>query len=382
MRRERSRSGCASLIPTSSTRSPSRPPSPCRPPRRCAMSTPGLPGTGPYRVESAEEAKVVLTRNPRFGEHSTAAQPQTYPDRIEVQLGPDENAQLRAGRAGRGRRRLRCLVRGPEEARGASDAASQPGLRASDDGDRVGVPQHEAGTVRRRSRPPSRELRGRPAGDPAQRTGRAADLPDPAAGHPRLPALLPVPPRSPASPPSHRRRGGQGCRGGALVGRGRPHEAAHAGASGGRCAMPACALASSSRVWRTTSTMPTRSACRRDGSPGSLDYPSPTNIFVPLLSCGQSENAGRFCDRVAGGRWAGAPAALQTTDQPAAGGDVGAARPDRPPIKRRGSRWRTSRARRSSASGSGTSSTTRSGVCCWISCGCDEFLTVWRSLLA
>jgi ABC-type transport system substrate-binding protein len=48
-----------------------------------------------------------------------------------------------------------------------------------------------------------------------------------------------------------------------------------------------------------------------------LDYPSPTNVFGPLLSCGQSENVGRFCDPAleALGRRAGR---TQTSDQPAA----------------------------------------------------------------
>jgi ABC-type transport system substrate-binding protein/DNA-binding SARP family transcriptional activator len=42
----------------------------------------GVPGTGPYKVQSYRHARLVLVRNPWFKEWSAAAQPYGYPDRI------------------------------------------------------------------------------------------------------------------------------------------------------------------------------------------------------------------------------------------------------------------------------------------------------------
>jgi len=43
----------------------------------------GVPGTGPYVIQSYANHHLVLARNPRFREWSAAAQPDGYPDRIE-----------------------------------------------------------------------------------------------------------------------------------------------------------------------------------------------------------------------------------------------------------------------------------------------------------
>ena len=44
----------------------------------------GVPGTGPYMIQSYKKSRLVLVRNPRFREWYAAAQPNGYPDRIVV----------------------------------------------------------------------------------------------------------------------------------------------------------------------------------------------------------------------------------------------------------------------------------------------------------
>ena len=62
----------------------------------------GLPSTGPYRFARADlDREVLLVRNPRFHEWSSAAQPAGYPDRIRVRIGPKPEAQLAAIKDGR-----------------------------------------------------------------------------------------------------------------------------------------------------------------------------------------------------------------------------------------------------------------------------------------
>ena len=56
-------------------------------PRKVSMTKParlGVPGTGPYMIRSYKHLHLVLVRNPRFREWSAAAQPNGYPDRIEL----------------------------------------------------------------------------------------------------------------------------------------------------------------------------------------------------------------------------------------------------------------------------------------------------------
>ncbi len=62
----------------------------------------GLPATGPYRFARFDpKREVLLVRNPHFREWSSAAQPAGYPDRIRVRLGLSPQAQLAAIRDGR-----------------------------------------------------------------------------------------------------------------------------------------------------------------------------------------------------------------------------------------------------------------------------------------
>ena len=63
------------------------------------MTTPeqlGIPGTGPYEVQSWAHEQVVLVRNPRFRLWSAAAQPEGYPDRIVVTFKGSLGSQLTA----------------------------------------------------------------------------------------------------------------------------------------------------------------------------------------------------------------------------------------------------------------------------------------------
>jgi ABC-type transport system substrate-binding protein/DNA-binding SARP family transcriptional activator len=56
-------------------------------PQKVSMTKParlGVPGTGPYMIRSYKHSHLVLVRNPRFREWSAAAQPNGYPDRIEL----------------------------------------------------------------------------------------------------------------------------------------------------------------------------------------------------------------------------------------------------------------------------------------------------------
>ena len=56
-----------------------------------------VPATGPYMVASAEPGhRYVLTRNPHFREWSQAAQPDGYPDRIELRLDVPKARQIDA----------------------------------------------------------------------------------------------------------------------------------------------------------------------------------------------------------------------------------------------------------------------------------------------
>jgi peptide/nickel transport system substrate-binding protein len=65
------------------------------PPR--ASDVAPVPATGPYMVASAEPGhRYVLTRNPHFREWSQAAQPDGYPDRIELRLDVPKARQIDA----------------------------------------------------------------------------------------------------------------------------------------------------------------------------------------------------------------------------------------------------------------------------------------------
>ena len=61
---------------------------------RTARTRLGVPGTGPYVVRSYGHARLVLARNPYFRTWSPAAQPDGYPDRIQVTFGGSLEAQV------------------------------------------------------------------------------------------------------------------------------------------------------------------------------------------------------------------------------------------------------------------------------------------------
>ena len=56
----------------------------------------GVPGTGPYVIQSFRHSQIVLVRNPHFRQWSAAAQPDGYPDRIVLTYHNSLDAQLTA----------------------------------------------------------------------------------------------------------------------------------------------------------------------------------------------------------------------------------------------------------------------------------------------
>jgi peptide/nickel transport system substrate-binding protein len=60
-----------------------------------------IPGTGPYRIASADRREVRFVRNPYFHEWSRAAQPAGRPDAVVWRFGLDRAAMVRAVRTGR-----------------------------------------------------------------------------------------------------------------------------------------------------------------------------------------------------------------------------------------------------------------------------------------
>ena len=59
-----------------------------------------LPATGPYVADRVGAREVTLVRNPRFREWSKAAQPDGYPDRIELTLSASPREAVRAAERG------------------------------------------------------------------------------------------------------------------------------------------------------------------------------------------------------------------------------------------------------------------------------------------
>jgi YVTN family beta-propeller protein len=79
---------------------PSARPVPPGTPRTHLAALP-VPSTGPYRVGAFEPGRrLLLVRNPRFREWSQAAQPDGFPDRIEIAMDPDPQARVQAVLAG------------------------------------------------------------------------------------------------------------------------------------------------------------------------------------------------------------------------------------------------------------------------------------------
>ena len=172
-------------------------------PARAADIRP-VPATGPYMVASYQlRHRLVLTRNPRFREWSQAAQPDGYPDRIELRLDVPQS------------RHVDAILRG--EADTVPDTVPPQRLREL-------LTQHAAQThVEPRPGdvalflntrvPPFDDVRVRRALNFAvdRRAvvravggagGRHADVPDPPAQLPRLRPLLPLP-----TPPTCARHG-------------------------------------------------------------------------------------------------------------------------------------------------------------------------------
>jgi peptide/nickel transport system substrate-binding protein len=64
---------------------------------RAAIATRPVPGTGPYRVARFDPGRrLLLVRNEGFREWSRAAQPDGYPDRIDIRMDNDPGARVRA----------------------------------------------------------------------------------------------------------------------------------------------------------------------------------------------------------------------------------------------------------------------------------------------
>jgi YVTN family beta-propeller protein len=64
---------------------------------RAVLATGAVPSTGPYRVgDFVPGRRLLLVRNERYHEWSRAAQPDGYPDRIDIQMADDPNVRLRA----------------------------------------------------------------------------------------------------------------------------------------------------------------------------------------------------------------------------------------------------------------------------------------------
>ncbi|HSD80710.1 MAG TPA: ABC transporter substrate-binding protein, partial [Solirubrobacteraceae bacterium] len=277
----------------------------------------GLPGTGPYRVAEFADERIVLTRNPRFREHSSAAQPQTYPDRIEVRLGLPQDAQLDV------------VERGDADvAFDASSATSRKleRLQTTRASQLYVHPSTHAVSfvVLNTRRPPFDDVRARRAVNFA--VDRRAIVRE---GHDGLPTCQ-ILPRDifgyrrycpyPHDPERARRlvvaSGTEGAK--VVVSSPRMRPARTHMATVAR-AMRAVGYRARLRVLPHDEYF---DAIHRKSEQAGffgwvLDYPSPTNILDPLLICGRPENVGSFCDRGLDARIRQA-GRLQTTDQAAA----------------------------------------------------------------
>ena len=152
-----------------------------------------IPGTGPYMVAAASASEIRYERNPFFREWSHAAQPDGNPDAIVTRLGMPREEQVRLVEQGRADATLDGL---PTHGSGSCAPGPGPASRGDDPDHGVHPVQHHAGAVRRRARPPRAEPRSRPARDRAAvRRPCHADVPGPARGRPRPPAVLPVHPQ-------------------------------------------------------------------------------------------------------------------------------------------------------------------------------------------
>jgi peptide/nickel transport system substrate-binding protein len=258
----------------------------------------GLPSTGPYRIARAiPERELLLVRNPHFEEWSSAAQPAAYPDRIHLRQGLEPEAQLAAIRDGR----ADLVADGynfPDALLRPLSVAYASRLRANPSD---GI---EYAFLDTRSAPFD-DLRVRRA------LNMAVDRSPTAGSITGSPTCQVIPPGS----VGHARYCPFGLRGDLARAR---TLVARSGTRGARI-----------RVWRPPGQPATRmelvvKALRRlgyrpavrsigfdryftmlqSGAPPQIawfgwfmDYPAPSAIIEPLLSCGAPLNYGRFCDR-------------------------------------------------------------------------------------
>lgn len=63
---------------------------------RAELALEPVPSTGPYRAEEFAPGELILVRNEQFDEWSRAAQPDGFPDRIEIAMDDDPDARARS----------------------------------------------------------------------------------------------------------------------------------------------------------------------------------------------------------------------------------------------------------------------------------------------
>ena len=164
-------------------------------PRRPARTHP-LPATGPYMIATYRPGRLLrFVRNPFFHEWSRAAQPDGYPDRIDIRIAGTANDAIRDVVDGKADVLWLAEPLTPEagvEARGPVREPDPLRPQAEPPG---ALPQHSRPAVQPARRPQGDQLRRRPRRSD-ERLGRAerrpADVPDPAAELPRLRPVLPL----------------------------------------------------------------------------------------------------------------------------------------------------------------------------------------------
>ena len=164
-------------------------------PRRPAGTHP-LPATGPYMIATYRPRRLLrFIRNPFFHEWSRAAQPDGYPDRIDIRIAGTADEVIRDVVDGKADVVWLSEPLDPETGVEARGPVREPDAHRPQSEPPGALPQHSRPAVQPARCPQGDQLRRRPRrGD--ERLGRAErrpeDVPDPAADRPRLPPLLPV----------------------------------------------------------------------------------------------------------------------------------------------------------------------------------------------